>query len=173
MFIRYKVLSGLNQRNEALIIEFGAKEGVFERGRCVNVFSALKSLHQGSGKPVSLFFFSTTMSGETTVFQTFLKIVGGNPGRPRPGTSPRASRSGTLSPGQDECPGMELNVTGSQAGPSWRDKGLIRVQTDQWESSRWRLCSNAGDLGRPRRVGRRPRRTFSALTQKPQQVPLA
>lgn len=32
--------------------------------------------------------------------------------------------------GQDESPGMELNVTGSQAGQSCRDKSLIRVQTE-------------------------------------------
>lgn len=31
---------------------------------------------------------------------------------------PTTSHSGTLGPGQDERPGMELNVTGSQAGQS-------------------------------------------------------
>lgn len=32
--------------------------------------------------------------------------------------------------GQDESPGLELNVTGSQAGQSHGDKGLIRAQTE-------------------------------------------
>lgn len=51
--------------------------------------------------------------------------------------------------GQDESPGVEVNVTGSQAGQSHGDKGLIRAQT---ENSRPRLCSKAGDLGGPHRV---------------------
>lgn len=40
---------------------------------------------------------------------------------------PRTSHSGTLA--QDESPGMEVNVTVSQAGQSHEDKGLIGDQT--------------------------------------------
>lgn len=54
----------------------------------------------------------------------------GNRGDRDQAPRPRASPSGTLGLGRDESPGRELHVTGSQAGPSCRDKGLIGVQTE-------------------------------------------
>lgn len=46
-------------------------------------------------------------------------------------TRPRVPEAHTQGhSGQDESPGMELTVTDSQSGQSQRDKGLIRVQTE-------------------------------------------
>lgn len=63
--------------------------------------------------------------------------------------SPRTSLSGTLSPWQDEGLAVQLNVTGSQARQSQRDKSLLKGQTGQWEKGRPSLCSITGDLGGP------------------------
>lgn len=53
--------------------------------------------------------------------------------------------------GQDESPGVEVNVTGSQAGQSHGDKGLIRVQTEalfqSWRPGRTSQSGGAGPAG--------------------------
>lgn len=92
------------------------------RGGRVPVFlSALKSNYIKVCLGVRVSFYSLQPSGTRDC---------GNQGRQRPGPMSQNLTLRDTPAGQDERPGMELNVTGSQAGQSRRDKGLIRVQTE-------------------------------------------
>lgn len=80
--------------------------------------SALKTNYNKAWELASHFiFFSRHELSGCCVLELVLRIVGIKDNRDQ-APCPTTSHSGTLGPGQDERPGMELNVTGSQAGQS-------------------------------------------------------
>lgn len=72
-------------------------------------------LHQDPKVGIKIILFCSTAVFRT---QSVLRLVGSK-GDGAQALSPRASHSETLQPRQNESPGVELSVTGSQAEQSW------------------------------------------------------